>query len=90
MTTDTGADVLTGAPTGRDRPPPARPFAAAVGIRAAGRLGRRERRGPAVLRSSDVLGGRQPSDHWVARFGWGSFRDEVAQPARTLPRIIDS
>ena len=65
--TDTGADTLADARTGKNGPPPTGRLAAAVGIRPARRLRGRERCRSAVSRPGDALGGRRPRSYGARR-----------------------
>jgi hypothetical protein len=64
--TDTGAGTLANAHR-QERPPPVGRLAAAIGIRAAGRLRGRERCREAVPRSGDALGGPRSGDQRACR-----------------------
>src|SRR5215471_6004141 len=66
--TNMGADRLADARTGKNGRHRSG-TAAAIGVRAAGRLRGRERRRAAMPRSGDALGGRRPGDHRVCRLG---------------------
>ncbi len=95
--TDTGADRLADARTGKNGRHRLVRVAASIGIRAAGRLRGCERRRAAVPRPGDALGSRRPGDHRLCRLSQpdGPLRDEVAEPtgepccARRPARPVD-
>ena len=78
--TDTGADTLADARTGKNGRHRLAGLLRQFGVWAACWLRGRERRRAAVPRSGDALGGRRPSDQRPCRFGQpdGPVRDKVA------------